>query len=453
LIRRWTILTFCLLVLVPVTTTSATAQGALPGDQLLYLHEDSGGSDPQQALFNFWKLDFSAPEQAAPVARLDLRGAQFGGLVLSRDRTRFAFTSSANLTQSLEAVSAFVMNVDGTGLRQVSGFGTIGLLDGPTGTVTGRVVLEPLAGAGTGTLTTCLVTAPGTTSTASCDADGRFTLSNVPVKAGWVKVQAAVSYPAVFGTPGLAYGFTQVQVRAGDVTDAGTIGISPQHSRSLEPSWSRDGTRLLVTFETTGSYVQGNRDTGAPEMKTASTQKLGIWRLDGQPEQVISIREAPTVNLSGADWSPVDDTIACAGFGSSSAIILINPDGTDAQGIWQPPADLQVIRSVEQCRWSPDGRQIAFTLRSLTTDASAAWSELYTIGRDGRGLQQVVSGSPGRFVRSPTWSQDGRAIAFSYQVHSRDYQQVESEDLYAKVLGQSGFVQLTNDGRSLSPAW
>jgi hypothetical protein len=430
-----------------------TAQAALPVSQLIYFHEDSGGNEPQQALFNLWRLDVAAPQRPSPVAQFNLPGAQFGGLVLSRDRTRVAFTTSANITQSLEAISAFVMNVDGTGLRQVTGFGTVGRLDGPTGTVTGRVVIEPPEGAGSGTISTSLITAPGTSSTASCAADGSFTLSNVPVKAGWVKVQAAVSFPSVFGTPGLAYGFKAVQVAAGGVTDIGTIGIRPQHSRSLEPSWSRDGTRLLVTYETSSSYVQANRDTGAPQMKSGAVQQLGIWRLDGQPERVISIPEAPTVMLSGADWSPVDDRIACAGFGSSSALILINPDSSGAQGIWQPPNDLGVIRSVEQCRWSPDGRQIAFTLRSLTTDASAAWSELYIIGRDGHALQPVVPGSPRRFVQSPTWSPDGTALAFSYVTYSADYQRVESANLYARTLGQNGFTQLTDDGRSLNPAW
>jgi hypothetical protein len=123
------------------------------------------------------------------------------------------------------------MNTDGTGLRQVTGFGTVDPLPGPTGTVTGRVQAEAIAEAGVPSIGSCIVSAPGTPNAASCSPDGTFMLENVPVGARYVKVQASVSYSGVSVSPGLSFGFADVQVRASQVTDAGTILLKPDERR------------------------------------------------------------------------------------------------------------------------------------------------------------------------------------------------------------------------------
>jgi len=169
--------------------TPARGQQPLPENRLIFVHEDSGSSDPLQLFLNLWTLDVQNPAQPAALTHLKGASSLVGAPVLSRDRRRVAFSSNVNLLGSLESLSVFVLNTDDTGAHQVTGFGTLDPLPGPTGTVTGRVQAEAIADAGTPTIGSCIVSAPGTTSTASCSPDGTFVLQNVPQGALFVKVQ------------------------------------------------------------------------------------------------------------------------------------------------------------------------------------------------------------------------------------------------------------------------
>jgi TolB protein len=56
--------------------------------------------------------------------------------------------------------------------------------------------------------------------------------------------------------------------------------------------------------------------------------------------------------------------------------------------------------------WSPDGRRIAFS-----TNLGSTTSAIYTIGADGKGLRRVTLSGGDAF--EPAWSPDGDTIAFS----------------------------------------
>ena len=56
-------------------------------------------------------------------------------------------------------------------------------------------------------------------------------------------------------------------------------------------------------------------------------------------------------------------------------------------------------------RWSPDGQKIAYS--GWSDDRS----DLYVMNADGSGMQMLTSG-PG-WDGGPTWSPDGRALAFT----------------------------------------
>ncbi len=84
----------------------------------------------------------------------------------------------------------------------------------------------------------------------------------------------------------------------------------------------------------------------------------------------MTIPGAEIFDLSGADWSPVQDCIACAALGPGAGqafLVSMNPDGSSARAIYQVPLDsFQFIRLITQCRWRPDGRQIAFIQTTLS---------------------------------------------------------------------------------------
>jgi TolB protein len=68
---------------------------------------------------------------------------------------------------------------------------------------------------------------------------------------------------------------------------------------------------------------------------------------------------------------------------------------------------------------------------------------IYLINADGTGLRQLVHAS---WVDSPTWSPDGRSIAFAKQTGSQS-------DIYAMNSDGSHLTRLTTDGAAFAPAW
>ena len=76
-------------------------------------------------------------------------------------------------------------------------------------------------------------------------------------------------------------------------------------------------------------------------------------------------------------------------------IVVINSDGTAPQPIKSRP-------NSNRPTWSPDGKKIAFTADVHT--------HVYVMDADGRNLERVV---PVHFKARPAWSPDGKKIAFT----------------------------------------
>jgi Tol biopolymer transport system component len=103
------------------------------------------------------------------------------------------------------------------------------------------------------------------------------------------------------------------------------------------------------------------------------------------------------------DWSPNDRNLAFSAKLEGSLLpqlVLVSLDRGEAHSIG--PADLDA----RDPTWSPDGRDIAF--KRANPEAG-----LWIIGADGSGLRRLttVTGS-GEAFRRPAWSPDGRRIVF-----------------------------------------
>ncbi len=83
--------------------------------------------------------------------------------------------------------------------------------------------------------------------------------------------------------------------------------------------------------------------------------------------------------------------------GYAGVLYVMNPDGSGQHMLAPAFPDM---------RWSPDGQKIAFSAWSQN-DAS----DLYVMNADGSGMQMLTS-DPG-WDGGPTWSPDGRALAFT----------------------------------------
>lgn len=93
--------------------------------------------------------------------------------------------------------------------------------------------------------------------------------------------------------------------------------------------------------------------------------------------------------------------------------------------------------------WSPDGRQIAFTVRVITADSTG----LFIVNPDGTGLRQIVPTSIGAV--SAQWSPDGSSIAFTSRLRSQP-------QVWIVGLDGSEPMPLTSDAdgsTSVAPIW
>jgi TolB protein len=99
-------------------------------------------------------------------------------------------------------------------------------------------------------------------------------------------------------------------------------------------------------------------------------------------------------------WSPDGRRIAYLDYeglrGASAPLYVVNADGTGKQRLTRP-----LMVDLGPPSWSPDGRTIAFTARG---------GDIYTVHADGTGLRKLTRG-PGWDVGA-RWSPDGRRILF-----------------------------------------
>ena len=155
------------------------------------------------------------------------------------------------------------------------------------------------------------------------------------------------------------------------------------------PAWSPDGRLIAYASDRSGAFEIVVRALAAGADVRALTS-------DGQQ------------NVEPA-WSPDGEFIAYHSMARG--------------GVWIVPATGGVTRQVSDFgshpAWSPDGRRIAFQSDALADIAPSAFganppSTLWVIDRDGANAHRVTEpGDPPGGHGTPTWSPDGRFLAFA----------------------------------------
>jgi Tol biopolymer transport system component len=255
-----------------------------------------------------------------------------------------------------------------------------------------------------------------------------------------------------------------------------------------DPAWSPDGATL--------AFVRTIR-LGFEEFHS-QVYLLGPGQ--GRPRPLTAGVDG--VSVSGPAWSPDGERIAhVRDTDSETAIVVAEVDGGGEQVLRREPYDIEGDRNhLWQPAWSPDAARIAYTLsrldrrshfrtslhtmntaggdvRLLAREASdAAWSpdgrriafvsvrdrngetcydqcnyhgELYVMDADGTDPVRLTRNRGDD--RSPSWSPDGRRIAFA---SDRNYPDGRSPEIYSIRPDGSCLTWLTNGSSgSADPAW
>ena len=132
-------------------------------------------------------------------------------------------------------------------------------------------------------------------------------------------------------------------------------------------------------------------------------------------------------------------------------IFVMNADGSNVKQLTDPSSS----RNLDPA-WSPDGRLIAFSGFQhcvFNAPGTLCTSEIFTMNADGSRVTRLTN-RPNTGSYYPTWSPDGRRIAFQNTTFRFPASGVDAVDIYAMDADGSNPVRLTNDpGSDLAPSW
>lgn len=194
-----------------------------------------------------------------------------------------------------------------------------------------------------------------------------------------------------------------VGVEGGTTTKLNVAGI-------ITPSylgWSPRGDRLLVIDGGGQALLFATTSANAPE---TLAEDLGLGGLG----------VGAGYNFrSSAAFRPPDGSELLFVSNGGGALVAVRADGTGYRTLLDRTNQSPKISEISGAQWSPDGTQV---LLMIDAADSAQRKSPYVLGADGTGLHILHCrlASPLIDVNSPSWSPDGRKVAFQYWTSHAD---------------------------------
>jgi TolB protein len=213
----------------------------------------------------------------------------------------------------------------------------------------------------------------------------------------------------------------RIQTIDGDGGNLRQVSSGP--GSDYQPEWAPSGRSLVFDSDRLGNrdiYLVGLDDHATVRLTDArSRDVMPAWSPDGKQIAFVSDRE------------------------DGQQIWIMTPDGGKPTRVTQGVRRGYILRP----RWSPDGTRLAFA----ASDDDTGQRRLYTIRSDGSELRPIT---PAGDAANPSWDPSGRRLVFDATPEGKDDSSEGLFELFVVNADGSGPSRLTNNRvNDWGPSW